>query len=41
LGILSAWKNSYSIQTILEALLAEMSSPANRTTKQPAEGSNY
>lgn len=41
IGILANWKHAYSIQTILEELLKEMASPANRNTKQPPEGASY
>lgn len=41
LPILTNWSAKYSIQTVLETLLQEMASPANRSTKQPPEGANY
>eukprot|EP01114_Cavostelium_apophysatum_P009820 TRINITY_DN2310_c0_g1_i1.p1 TRINITY_DN2310_c0_g1~~TRINITY_DN2310_c0_g1_i1.p1 ORF type:complete len:156 (+),score=32.78 TRINITY_DN2310_c0_g1_i1:42-470(+) len=39
--ILSNWKSSYSIETLLSELRREMTTPANRKLAQPPEGANF
>ncbi|GAA5912314.1 E2 ubiquitin-conjugating protein MMS2 [Sporobolomyces salmoneus] len=41
LPILSNWKHSYTLETILVELRRDMASPTNRKLPQPAEGSSF
>lgn len=40
-GVLSKWKHSYTLETILVELRREMASPTNRKLPQPPEGSSF
>mmetsp|Transcript_52450 Transcript_52450/g.103532 ORF Transcript_52450/g.103532 Transcript_52450/m.103532 type:complete len:138 (-) Transcript_52450:118-531(-) len=39
--MLQRWKREYTIESVLQMLRQEMSSPANRKLPQPPEGTNY
>lgn len=41
LPILSSWKHSYTLETILVELRRDMASPSNRKLPQPAEGASF
>ncbi|GAA5838169.1 hypothetical protein JCM5353_001519 [Sporobolomyces roseus] len=41
LPILSNWKHSYTLETILVELRRDMASPTNRKLPQPAEGASF
>ncbi|GAA5933757.1 E2 ubiquitin-conjugating protein MMS2 [Sporobolomyces koalae] len=41
LAILSNWKHSYTLETVLVELRRDMASPTNRKLPQPAEGSSF
>jgi ubiquitin-conjugating enzyme E2 variant len=39
--VLANWRREYTMETILLELRREMTSPANRNKRQPAEGLNF